>query len=306
MGNMISADSKLAPISFASTMLSFITFTTTFATFINAFWSDLSTAKNARHEVHEILGGLGISLREERATLKRLRKRCAKKVRERAATRRWGGAGYGRRRHDGGDDDDDDDDEKADMGVKEGMRELAKRSSRREREHEEEEGELVWLSLENSIKGMLRSWEHIERPFRSRDSVRQEDGEAYLYGAGYPRHRDGRPSGRRRRSAGLSDKEREAEHATGWRGEELEAQVEGRRRYGTMTITRRFLWVRRKRDVMRLSEALTRLQTRRIARQMADANIMGERLMDVLMDIGERVEVVETRLNRVVGVRRVD
>jgi hypothetical protein len=76
--------------------------------------------------------------------------------------------------------------------------------------------------------------------------------------------------------------------------------------YANCDLQHRWLWVRKKADVINLSTVLSRVESRRTAHEVGE-------VLNMVSDIGRDIEDlrgvlygVEGRLNRVVGVRRVD
>lgn len=51
MGNVISNDAKLSPISFATSLISLLTFPTTLLTLLRVLWSDIRTLQAAEDEI---------------------------------------------------------------------------------------------------------------------------------------------------------------------------------------------------------------------------------------------------------------
>lgn len=77
-------------------------------------------------------------------------------------------------------------------------------------------------------------------------------------------------------------------------------------RYCDFTLHRRFQWLRRKGKAQRLFEQLSRMQTRRTARQVGGIALMMNDFGGTISRLDESMGGVEDRLHRVVGVRRVD
>ncbi|KAI9705104.1 MAG: hypothetical protein M1836_006887 [Candelina mexicana] len=67
--------SSLAPISYASSIVGFISFAFTFTTFLNVFWEGFSTVASAPAQVRDYLSLLRQELYEERDHLRRHRRR---------------------------------------------------------------------------------------------------------------------------------------------------------------------------------------------------------------------------------------
>jgi hypothetical protein len=77
-------------------------------------------------------------------------------------------------------------------------------------------------------------------------------------------------------------------------------------RYCDFTLRRRLQWLRRKSQAQGLFEQLSRVQTRRIARQVGGVALMMEDFAGTVVRVEGSVLGIEERVNRVIGVRRVD
>ncbi|KAF2155279.1 hypothetical protein K461DRAFT_110933 [Myriangium duriaei CBS 260.36] len=73
MGN-VNSHASLAPISYASTIIGFISFTFTLATFLRVFWENLTTLGKANSESRTVLSTLRTELEEERLSLRELKR----------------------------------------------------------------------------------------------------------------------------------------------------------------------------------------------------------------------------------------
>lgn len=67
----------LAPISMASSIIGFISFGFTLATFLNVFWSSVQTIHAAPSEIPDYLSNLKQGLLGQRQHLRKVRKECA-------------------------------------------------------------------------------------------------------------------------------------------------------------------------------------------------------------------------------------
>ena len=76
--------------------------------------------------------------------------------------------------------------------------------------------------------------------------------------------------------------------------------------YADITLAKRFVWLRRRAEAVSLTESLSRLQTRRIARQIGEVTVALYEYGSMIEDMRHDVDSVSARLNRVVGIRRVD
>jgi hypothetical protein len=77
-------------------------------------------------------------------------------------------------------------------------------------------------------------------------------------------------------------------------------------RYCDFTLHRRLQWLRRKSKAQRLFEQLSRMQTRRTARQVGGIALMMNDFAGTMSRLDQSVAEIEDRVHRVVGVRRVD
>ena len=188
-----------------------------------------------------------------------------------------------------------------------------------------------------ALRDMIQQFKHIERPFLKAEYQNQRSAE-WSTQAPYPftpekgaMDREMRGAGgqeshwaaserarARRESANLGRNGNGYPHmydqgraATGEHDDDDgESELHGSNRMGMeyrrCGFKERYLWLKRKQDVITLSEALSRLEIRRTAHEVGE-------VLTMVGDIGRDVENVrdcvltlETRLNRVVGVRRVD
>ena len=104
------------------------------------------------------------------------------------------------------------------------------------------------------------------------------------------------PYGRSEKSPYHSEDEVSDLHATNRLGHE----------YKKCGFKERWLWVRRKASVINLSEVLNRVEVRRTAHEVGEVLSIVSNIGRDLEDMQEAVYALERRLNRVVGVRRVD
>jgi hypothetical protein len=129
MGVAVSKQASLAPISLASTIIGFLSFAFTVATFVRVFWANLMTIVNAPSEIEDFLSNLKQGLYEERSHLHTVRKRLRRKSRVRSRSKN---------------------------GVKHGMdysdREMA-------------DDDVSTKVLRDAIRHMIKRFESLERPF---------------------------------------------------------------------------------------------------------------------------------------------
>ena len=130
------------------------------------------------------------------------------------------------------------------------------------------------------------------------DSFGDEDAFEYYTGAGTRTDWDdekgggGAGSGRGRNREKDRDWEDEEDYSNGI--------------YCRMTIGRRIAWLRHRSDAMALLASLARVQTRRIARQVGEIAVVLHEYGDVFAEMRHNISLTESRMNRVVGLRRVD
>lgn len=160
-------------------------------------------------------------------------------------------------------------------------------------------------TMADSIKRLIRSFRDLERPFL-------EDGENGIDDA--VNHRKG---GRRRKSS--TDLPRYAQGVFTSPPEKGRARSEYERdeddddvfwaqrtNYASYTFVRRMQWLRRKPRAQNMLETLSRVQTRRIARQVGGMAICMHEYGQGTLELRETVRRIDDRVNRVVGVRRVE
>lgn len=147
-------------------------------------------------------------------------------------------------------------------------------------------------SMQESIRHLLRRFKALEQPFlegNNAASRRRPSHDPY-----------GRESGR-------------------WSDDDLKAPAQNARQavddadedwpgnpYCDITLVKRFAWLRRRTEAIALLESLSRVQTRRIARQVGEISVALYEYGGVIEHLGQDMEHVTGRLNRVVGIRRVD
>lgn len=76
--------------------------------------------------------------------------------------------------------------------------------------------------------------------------------------------------------------------------------------YRVCGLRERWIWLRRKNDVISHSEGLSRVETRRIAHETTEVLMAIGDIRRDLEDVMDGMTTLEARLSRVVGVRRVD
>ncbi|KAI9699524.1 MAG: hypothetical protein M1820_007155 [Bogoriella megaspora] len=268
MGVAISSQSSLAPVSLASTIIGFISFAFTVLTAIRVFWSNISTIRAAPTEVPDFLGNLKQALYEERAHLRLVKK------------------------------------------------------SFRTSEHYDEGGFKV---LSDTVKHMIRDFKHLERPFLVPDRAAyrtwwgyEEPDDLSREGAvrGDVRYDPGRHErgSRKRRSRSSYSREEGGRHGYNGNIDRDKARTRHIREeddyyatdYCKIGLMHRYIWLKNRSQVLALLEAITRIQTRRIAKQMCEVAIAVQNVERRGRQADESIGNMQERLSRVVGVRRMD
>ena len=269
MGIVISTHSPTSPFFITSGIIGFVGFAFTLATFFKVVWTNIGTMTEAPHEVHAYLTNLRQELLEEKNSVRVMRKGMRSHQRE---CKRDGRADL--------------------LGI--------------------ELDEVTLKTMGDSIKRLIKSFRELERPFL-------EDGEAGIDDA--INHRRG---SRRRNSssdppryshgayASPPEKKRARSkhdgdgHLVTEKDEEDDMFWAQRTNYASFTVKRRLQWLRRKPQAQRMFDTLARVQTRRIARQVGGMALCMHVYGQGTLELKEAVQRIDERMNRVVGVRRVD
>ena len=274
MGVVISKTSELSPISVASIVIGFISFAFTVATFLRVLWANFMTLGEAPHEVHAYLTNLRTELLEERANLKVMKK-------------------YYRRNH-----------------------KLMQQGGRGNRlDSGMELDDVTIKTMNDTVRYLIKRFKEIEKPFL-------EPGEQGISGDTNPRRRR-----RRSRSDSPYDQAYNSppEKAYGGRqGDDVKDQrlsryadergIEDdedkywaqRTQYAQYSFKKRMTWLYKKADAQSLLDTLTRVQTRRIARQVAGISFLVHEYGSSTLEMRDSVRRIDERMSRFVGVRRVD
>ncbi|KAK0278850.1 hypothetical protein LTR35_009115 [Friedmanniomyces endolithicus] len=275
MGVSISK-TALSPLSLLSILIGFISFAFTVATFLRVLWANFMTLGEAQHEVHSYLTNLRTELLEEQASLKVMKKNCRRHHRmlERGSVRR------------------------VDSGV--------------------ELDEVTLKTMGDSVRQLIKRFKGIERPFL-------EPGDPGIGGEAQHQHRRKR---RRDNSGSVSPYEHSA-YASPPEKAHKRARGDGearlpryadeppvvdeedpywavRTKYADYSFRKRMRWIVTKPAAQQLFEDLTRVQTRRIARQVAGLSVLVHEYGSTSVETGEVVRRIEERMSRFVGVRRVE
>ncbi|KAF2820598.1 hypothetical protein CC86DRAFT_304452 [Ophiobolus disseminans] len=284
MGVTIS-HTNYAPISLVSTLIGFVSFAFTLGTFLKLFWSNLGTFAAAPHEINDYLSSLKQGLLEERRHLRRVRRRLKSVKRDQShgpgarsasdddyqreghAKKRWNSGKTGRKRG----------------------RMHFDRDIQSMRSSGEEEALRV---MRVTVKDLIKSFRELEQPFLKAEYQQQDPAHwSTQHSPFYPEKRPQHHANSDDDSPGASHM-----HATNRLGHE----------YRTCGFKERWVWVRKKAAVLNLSSVLSRVEVRRTAHEVGEVLSMVCNIGRDLEDLRESLDGVEGRLNRVVGVRRVD
>jgi hypothetical protein len=285
MGITIS-HTQFSPLSMVSTTIGFVSFAFTLGTFFKVFWSNLGTFGAAPQEIQDYLSSLKQGLLEERRHLRKVRRRLKSIRRDKS---------HGPGARSGSDDPDSNYDYKRSRGRKSGRRRgLGQMHFDRDMQAMRSTGENEALQVMCvTVRDLIKSFRQIEYPFlkpeyQNRDSARWSN--------------NSHPYASQKRSQYSAQHQQHSEdevsdmHATNRLGHE----------YKKCGFKERWLWVRRKASVTNLSEVLNRVEVRRTAHEVGEVlSIVGNIGRD-LEDMQDAVYALEGRLNRVVGVRRID
>ncbi|KAH7390931.1 hypothetical protein DE146DRAFT_758372 [Phaeosphaeria sp. MPI-PUGE-AT-0046c] len=288
-----------APISLISASIGFVSFAFTLGTFLKVFWSNLGTFAAAPQEINDFLSNLKQGLLEQRRNLRRSRRRLnsIKRDRNHGPGARSGseddyGRGYssngGKRRHRpsrGG--------RGAGASARKGMHFDRDIQSLRSTGEED-----ALRTLRVIIRDLIKSFRDIEQPFlkpeyQQLDSVHWNKD----YSSQSPYYPEKHPQSSAQKPISDDDSP-SASHmrATNRLGHE----------YKKCGFKERWLWVKRKAEVVNLSSALSRVEVRRTAHEVGEVLSMVCNIGKDLEDMQYGMQALEGRLSRVVGVRRVD
>jgi len=289
MGITIS-HTNYAPISLVSTLIGFVSFAFTLGTFIKVFWSNLGTFAAAPEEINDYLSSLKQGLLEERRHLRRSRRRLKSIKRDQS---HGPGARSG--------SDDDYDRGYASHGTK--RRSRGRRGGKRGQMHFDRDIQSMRSSGEDealrvmrvTVKDMIKSFRELEQPFLKPEYQQQDAAHWSTQPSSpspyYPEKQSQHYANSDDDSPGASHM-----HATNRFGHE----------YRNCGFKERWIWVRQKGAVLNLSSVLSRVEVRRTAHEVGEVLSMVCNIGRDLEDLRASLESVEGRLNRVVGVRRVD
>ena len=284
MGVVVST-AKTSPFFLTTGIIGIVSFVFTLGTFLKVVWVNLDTLSEAPHEVslfghivsetctdalqvHSYLTNLRTELLEEKASLKNMRKGMRKY--QRMTLKENGGTTVGM-----------------------------------------ELDDVTLKTMNDTLRHMIKQFKALEQPFL-------EPGERGIGDASNHRKRSRRrnssvspphydhaayssPPEKRARSNHDRDKEQRAKEEV-----DDDAYWAERTQYANFTLKRRLIWLRKKTEAQSMVEALSRVQIRRIARQVGGLTMLVHEYGCGTMELNDAVRRIDERVGRVVGVRRVD
>ena len=291
MGVTVS-NTAFSPLSLISTIIGFISFTFTLATLLKVSWSNLATFNAAPEEIKNILSSLKQALLEERRHLRRVRKRLRNVRRDqshgpsaRSDSEEYYGSGKtgnesrkrGRRGRGGG--------KRRTMHFDRDMQSM--------RSSGEEEALTV---MRVTIRDLIQKFRDLEYPFLKPEYQSQDSAQWSTQSSPFPSEKS--PYAAQYYPHSDDDDSPPASHMRNSNRLGLE--------YANCDLQRRWLWVRRKADVINLSTVLSRVEGRRTAHEVGQVFSRVSNIGRDVEDLRGVLEGVEARVNRVVGVGRVD
>lgn len=274
MGIILST-TRYAPFAFISGIIGIVSFVFTLTTWLKVLWTNFETMGQAPHEVHAYLTNIRTELLEERASIRTMRKQCKK---------------YHKQvRQNGGD---------TLLGM--------------------ELDDATLKTMGDTVKYLMRQFQDIERPFLEPGS----DGIA-----NFDKHERQR---RRRKNSSISpyyehsayaspttEKGDRARSRTGSRGRRRAQQQEDeeddaetywaqRTQYRKFGFACRFAWLKKKSQAQDLFATLSRVQIRRIARQVGGLSMLVHQYGGATARTEEMLMRIEDKLSNIVGVRRIE
>jgi hypothetical protein len=149
--------------------------------------------------------------------------------------------------------------------------------------------------MRTTVKDLIKSFRDLERPFLKPEFVAQDAAHWSMNASGYPPEKAAYAAQYYPHSDDDSPSARHMQ-ATNRLGHE----------YRNCGIKQRWLWVRLKAAVVNLNVILGRVETRRTAHEVGEVLSVVCNIGRDVEDLRASLEGVEGRLNRVVGVRRVE
>ncbi|KAK7541076.1 uncharacterized protein J3D65DRAFT_665805 [Phyllosticta citribraziliensis] len=271
MGVVLSTHTEISPLSLISTTIGFVSFAFTVATFLRVSWENLQTIAAAQTQIPDFLGNLKQGLYEERAHLRKVRRF------QRRRSSFVGGArnrlrkrrGSGTNRYPNNNNGYSSASEKEIIGMRLDSHAVTDAKDI----HDDDVSTRV---MREAIRHLIRDFRELERPFL-RDDV--EMGRSPSHD---PNVRNGE---------GYAPSDDDDYYKT---------------EYRKAGFRERYLWLRKKGDVVEMMNTLARLETRRIAKEIGDACLIVRGVERDIQLVDDRVWGMEQRMTRVVGIRRVD
>lgn len=154
-------------------------------------------------------------------------------------------------------------------------------------------------SMQDIMRHLTRTFKRLEQPFLEPNPTpvrRRDPTDPYARESGGWEDDVKTARGARRHYRARRDEDDDDDDDEGWSGMQ----------YCNITLGKRFVWLRKRSEAISLMENLTRVQTRRIARQVGEISIALYEYGAIIEDVRDDTEAVSSRLNRIVGIRRVD
>lgn len=269
MGITLSTASAINPLSFASTVIGFVSFALTLSNWLKLFHNSIITLFQAESEIHAYLGRLRIELWEEKASLRRLRQHNKDFSRTQHGTVK--------------------EQLKIDDYTLQNMQDVIERLTTRFKTLEE-----PFLELPHQPHKILKKRHRIDDTY-TRESGWEDD------------HKQSKqsiqsiiPSPQSTRED-LNDNddetdENDCDRDSLWSGND----------YCNITISKRFAWLKHRPEAVKLTESLTRVQTRRIARQVGEISLALYQYSNTVQGVKHQIESINVELGRIVSIRRVE
>lgn len=156
-------------------------------------------------------------------------------------------------------------------------------------------------SMRIAIRDMIREFRRIEYPFLKPEFQNRKSSE-WSTSAPYPYT----PEKSTYRSPYYHGKERDEDEEEYPGSSGLQQSNRLGFEYRKCGFRERWLWLRRKNDVISLSEGLSRVEVRRTAHEVGEVLMMVGDVGRDMEDVRQSILALEGRMSRVVGIRRVD
>lgn len=252
-----------------------MSFAFTLGTFFRVIWVNIETLNEAPHEVHSYLTNLRTELLEEKASLKVMRKQIRK---------HW--------------------------------RTAEKRTNHGTVEVGIEMDEVTLRTMSDAIRHLIRQFKDIEKPFlepgehgisdelnHRKRRRRDESGSPYYEHSAYASPPEKAYAGARNRSRSRNNHDRQYNDRDEGDEEKYWAQ---RTQYARYSLKKRFIWLYKKPQAQQLFGTLSRVQIRRIARQVGGLSWLVHEYGKDTQETGQIIRRIDERMSRFVGVRRVN